>query len=265
MREINDWREVVKLPILVKPRWTLDELEMILTQAISDCIFEYFGRGYGEIYTTLSGGLDSSFCLAKTREITGSERTIRTYTIGGYHGHPDIEFAGTAASYFGTFHNTIVPSAPEIKIAENELYSLWKDESRDLGNVAVYMLYRHMAESGVKCVIAHDGIDELLGGYWGHRESTESDLKEPAFEFYWERLSPDHLFPLVRKASHFGIKVIFPYLQKEVVEYISKIPIDERTSREESKIPLRRIAEKYLPVDIIKRKKFGFCSALDKD
>jgi asparagine synthetase B (glutamine-hydrolysing) len=48
------------------------------------------------------------------------------------------------------------------------------------------------------------------------------------------------------------------------VKYISGIPVHERTSHDESKIPLRNIARKYLPPEIIERQKIGFCSGLDK-
>jgi len=39
-----------------------------------------------------------------------------------------------------------------------------------------------------KAVIAHDGIDELLGGYWNHRKLQEAKLKHEYFNYFWKRL-----------------------------------------------------------------------------
>jgi len=76
------------------------------------------------------------------------------------------------------------------------------------------------------------------------------------------KLVPEHLKPLQRDADHFRIKLLLPYLQLPVINYIAGIPVDQRTSRKISKIPLRNIARKYLPSDIIERKKKGFCDGL---
>jgi len=113
------------------------------------------------------------------------------------------------------------------------------------------------------------GIDELLGGYWDHRKETDIEKIRLAFEKRWSLLAEEHLLPMSCKARHFGVSLIFPYLSREVIDYISRIPVEERTSREESKIPLRKIAlnENYLPfsvtAQILQRKKLGFCDAME--
>jgi asparagine synthetase B (glutamine-hydrolysing) len=130
------------------------------------------------------------------------------------------------------------------------------------GDTAVFLVCQRIFMGNFKTVIVHDGIDELLGGYSDHRFVPVMSEKKKAFLDRWARLEKEHLLPLEMSASHFGIEPIFPYLQSEVVRYISHIPFNKRTKPEESKIPLRSIAQKYLPTAIIERQKSGFCDAL---
>lgn len=266
MKSLTDWRETIVLPVVAeKGRWSFAWLEKVLTDAISLCVSECLKKNEGVICTTLSGGLDSSFCLAKIREIVGTEVKIHTFTTGGSEKYPDIQFARVISRRFITIHHELIPLKEEIEEAENELFSQWEDEPHRPGNVAVFLTYQNIAQHGFKCVIAHDGIDELLGGYWEHRKHEDKQKKAKVFQNFWSRLEKEHLSLLERKAQYFGIQVILPYLQKAVVEYISGIPLANRTKFTKSKVPLRTIAKKYLPKEVIKRNKKGFCNALDKE
>lgn len=261
---VNDWRRSILLPVIDEVGyWDCFGLEAVLTVAIRVCVCENQRLNGGAICLTLSGGLDSSFCLAVIRELLGPEVPIHTFTIGGSLVHPDILHARLVAARFGTIHHERVPGAAEIEEAKGTLYSRWADEPHNLGNVGVYLIYQTIARHGFRSVIAHDGIDELLGGYWEHRQYEDEDEKAKVFRDFWARLEMEHLILLERKASSFGIQVLLPYLELSVVEYISRIPLSARTSREVSKIPLRAIARKYLPIEIIERQKKGFCGALD--
>lgn len=266
MSQVFPWREASLLQVISTDNnfnWSLRKLEKIFAEAIKVCATTCMKSNKGKICTTLSGGLDSSFCLAKIREIFGSGVEIHTFTIGESENYPDVIFAKMVSEKFGTTHHQIIPSAEEIKSAEDEMDVICP--FTQAGDVAVFIVYKAIASAGFKSVIAHDGIDELLGGYWDHRKHKSCSEKEASFRYFWSRLKPDHLLPLEKKAAHFGIEVLFPYLQWEVVDYIAKIPVNERTSFDVSKIPLREMAEKYLPPEIINRQKKGFCSALDKE
>lgn len=260
----NGWKSVIGMPILrkLKRGWTLETFESILNRSILTCIEYALTQNNGIIYTTLSGGLDSSLCLAKIFWLSrnlGCE--IVTVSIGRTPESPDLVHARLVAKNFYTEHHEYIPSEKEICNAKCAINTLWPDEKAELGDIAVFLTCQYFSrfqpESNV--VIIHDGIDELLGGYWDHRDTDE---QETVFTDYWERLASEHLLPLERKAKRFGIEVVFPYLQRSLVNYISKIPLNERTGIEESKIPLRTIARKYLPSEITNRKKSGFCDAL---
>lgn len=263
---LTDWRNAIAMPVVTKTaKWNCAELEVILTDSISHCAVACLRINNGVICTTLSGGLDSSFCLAKIREIMGYSIPIHTFTIGGSEEYPDVQFARIVSQKFKTVHHEIIPSKSVITKAEKKIRSQWEDDPCTPGDVAVYLTYREVARHGLSCVITHDGIDELLGGYWEHRKHERVKETEDAFKDLWGRLEQVHLLPLERKAFHFSVYIALPYLQKSVVEYIAKIPVMCRTSRKVSKRPLRNIAKKYLPVEVIDRKKKGFCSALDTE
>lgn len=271
INSVNDWREVINLPIIDKENrgWSLRKLEAIFFHSVKICTDQCLKDNNGEIHTTLSGGLDSSFCLALIRKITGPDCPIHTYTIGGTEKNPDIIFARKVSKIFSSIHHELIPSTQEIEKARSVFRSLFKNGYRaDIyrsGDLGVFLICQFIIELN-NCrpisLISHDGIDELLGGYWGHRRAEEKTDKIKAFEDYWTCLKDDHLWPLENTASYFGISVIFPYLQERVVKYIIRIPVEERTSHDRSKISLRDIAEQYLPSEVIKRKKIGFNTAV---
>lgn len=266
MFQLTGWKEGLSLPVIAEfnPQWNLNELEKILTDSIRRCAEVCLEKNNGLICMTLSGGLDSSFCLAKIREIFGPRIPVHTFTVSGSKTYPDFKFANLVSGIFNTIHHSFIPDNHDINRGKCLIAQYWPEEHIFRGDVAVLILYKCIAAYGMKCVTALDGIDELLGGYWDHRRHQGLKEKTGAFQKRWGFLEKNHLIPLERSSRHFGIKVIFPYLQKPVIEYISRIPLDDRTSFEKSKIPLRMIAQPYLPIEILTRKKKGFCDALKK-
>ncbi len=257
MTRVNPGLAVVDMPILT-PAWSLEMLNAVLTEAMRNCV-GYCQASLGDcIHFSLSGGLDSTLSLAMIRAMTPV--SIRTYTVGASEHHPDVVMARLASRRFGTIHSEWFPSAQQIEERKPLVQALTGETS--LGAVAVYCLYEMLDRHDASTVIAHDGIDELMGGYWDHRKDA-GDLKAKAFRDRWSRLAEDHLIPLAAKANHFSVTPVHPYLQCAVVEYITRIPLDERTDREVSKKPLRELARRYgVPQEIIARQKLGFCDAL---
>ncbi len=257
----------INLPVLEKT-WSLDELKNVLTAAICVSAIECKKRNHGIIVTALSGGLDSSFCLAIIRENLGRKIPIYTFTVGSSPLHPDAMYARLIADHFRTFHHTLFPGKSDRRATElfkNKNPELFPKETLPESGFGPYYLLQYIRESmpaNVISVITHDGIDELLGGYWPHRQNQTSQEQLEVFQRFWSDLPKNHLLPLTRKAKFFGLTPILPYLQKGVVRYISRIPLFERTSHDVSKIPLREIAKKYLPPEIINRPKIGFCDAM---
>ncbi len=269
---INSWESVVGMPIVrkVNGHWNSPKtLEKNLRVAMGKCGKLCERCNGGKIFLTLSGGIDSSLSVALIRDELGRQAKIHTFTIGRRNDHPDVVHARIIAKLFNTIHHEFIPNPIDVGEAilerEKNPQLFIGDGGIETSGLGVFLLYQHIAELVSSfVVICHDGIDELLGGYWPHRQTQTRKDQALNFQRFWRDLPNNHLIPLTRKSGHFGITPIFPYLQKSVVRYITAIPIEERTSKVESKIPLRRIAEKYLPPEIIQRKKIGFCDALKK-
>lgn len=266
MANLSEWREIVKKSLVSKVNlnWSCDALENIFLHYINLCVKKNFLENSEVICTTLSGGVDSSLCLALIREVTKHEVVIHTFTTGINEKCPDVQFARAMAQKFKTEHHELFPSQDDIEIVQEKIKLNWFDEIGSLGDVAVFLTYENIQRHNFKSVIVHDGIDELMGGYWEHRRHENVFDQENAFRMLWSDLPENHLLALERKAKHFGIKVLLPYLQNGIVDYVSKIPVWHRTNREESKIPLKMIARKFLPLEVVDRKKTGFCDALRK-
>lgn len=78
---------------------------------------------------------------------------------------------------------------------------------------------------------------------------------------YWEMISflPDHNLNYTDKMSMAtGVEVRVPFLDLDLVELATKIPTNMKMNGNKTKYILKKVAERYLPKDIIYRKKTGF-------
>jgi len=248
-------------------KWSLENLEQEMNQVFLEYGQNALDENDGRIYTTLSGGLDSTLALAFLRKNFPTEEIV-TFSMGGTQNHPDIIHARLAANKFTTNHHEFIPIADEIKevleeykskLPENDL-----EKATETGDLDVYLLYKYISKFEPKVLLAHDGIDELMGGYWNHRKNSLPTEKEAIYTDFWNKLVPDHLAPLVTASNSFGIDLLFPYLDARIIETISNIPLSERSSFEKSKIPLRAMARALgVPEEILTRPKRGQVGMLD--
>jgi asparagine synthase (glutamine-hydrolysing) len=249
-----------------KREWSREELK----QTFND-VFQKYGeialeRNKGKFFMTLSGGLDSTLALALLRKNFPKDKIV-TFAMGGSVKHPDILHARLAAEKFGSNHNEFIPTTEEVqealeeyknKFSENDL-----EKNTKTGDADVYLLYKYISRFHPDVLVAHDGIDELMGGYWNHRKLTGKEKKQ-AFTDFWKVLVPDHLKPLTRTSDNFKIDLLFPYLDSEIIKAVSQIPLEDRTTVASSKKPLREIAQELgVPKEIIERQKRGQVGMLD--
>ncbi len=282
--QINGWREAVNLSVVDQERpWNLTDLEIILRQSIAAVTRQNLQENQGQIFTTLSGGVDSSLCLAIIAELCFPQTPIHTFTAGGSIKHPDIQFARIVSSLFQTIHHEIIVGAQSKSDLEAEFrdfrgHTEQTKEEIKRGDINIWAVYQEIHCQGAKSVIVHDGIDELIGGYWPHCSSFElgPQAQQKEFEKFWSLLVPEHLEPLERTADYFKISLLYPYLQTDLVKYISHIPTKDRASLildkkginyPDRKKPLRALARQYFGnvpglKDIPDRKKRGFVDAL---
>lgn len=247
--------------------WTIDNLDNNLNRTFNKYGNVALSANEGKIFMTLSGGLDSTLALAYLRK-NFPKKEIITFTMGGSANHPDILHARLAAEKFRSTHYEFIPSPDEIAESleeyNNEFPNVNIPEATKNGDTDVYLLYKYISNFRPKALLAFDGIDELVGGYWDHRKDTTQAEKECIYYKYWDELVSKHLVPLTRTSNNFGIKLLFPYLDEVIINSISDIPVSERCSINESKKPLREIGKKLgLPTWILTRPKRGQVGMLD--
>lgn len=253
--------EALALPILSNenPNWDINILEEKLLLSIRSCIPKE-----GLISISLSGGIDSSLMTALVRTIVDPTRPIHTFTIAKSEEHSDVLFARVISKKFHTKHHEYFPSLVRIAWANKQIDVIKKGKEIQKGNDAVFLLYTYIS-GYTKEIIACDGIDEIMGGYWDHRDPDNKfgGDQKAAFEYFWKKLEPNHLENLEIMSDLSRVEIKLPYLQWDFVKYATTIPLSDRTDINESKKPLRVLAKKYgIPKEIIQRNKLGFCDAL---
>lgn len=201
----------------------------------------------------LSGGIDSSILALLANEI----QRIPCFTIGSSSHHPDVQAATRLAGEFNLDHRIYLPST---FAQEDARASLGDPFPGDEG----VLLALQFASRFTTDILATDGIDEQMGGYWWHvNRNDEFSTAEMAFKAFWDELEPKHLTPMFCSAEMAGVNIHWVYLFPEVVEYVSRIPLAERTRDGTRKYFWREVARKVgVPEWVIDRPKRGFVDAL---
>jgi len=192
----------------------------------------------------LSGGLDSALLfwfLLKTK------RAIKAFTIGNSESHPDVEYSRLLVrGYNNVAHDVFVPSPKEIE-----------EEQRDgdlPGDGAVRLFYKFVAQH-TDSIMAGDGIDEFMCGYYDHQRNPG----EKTYYDYLERLQSDQLAPL--NSNSMGVNVLLPYLDSRLLSLLTRIPTRLKVDKGRRKILMMDLAKDKVPAAIIDRHKYGFCDA----
>lgn len=239
-----------------------------------------------DVGVALSGGLDSSLIAALCKEIRSD---IKTFVIADREDSEDIYYADLIAKKYGFDHTKLILKKPlDVPNLNYYLdYILNEDGSGafdNIGDLAVFHFYKEVSKY-VKVIISGDGADELFGGYWMHQKPLgfKDKLKSRSHDLddYLERLFPEddeplgrahvarilfnvalpnyHLWTLDRASMTFGVEARIPYLDLQVVNNILKKDINERIGKK----LLEDFYKKYLPEEIIYRKKKGFVDAIN--
>ena len=125
-------------------------------------------------------------------------------------------------------------------------------------------------------LVCCDCIDELLGGYYAHRDpsnlptydetKTLEENREAALKYFMNGLIPNHLKILNVLGKHFGINIWLPYGDEKVMKEAENFSVDELVDDENRKKPVSAVARiKNIPESIINRRKYGLVSALDQN
>jgi asparagine synthase (glutamine-hydrolysing) len=192
----------------------------------------------------LSGGVDSALvaCLAK-RECVA---------VGLAESH-DLKQARHAAEVLRLSCSYAVITEKEIAEALPTVIATipHKDPVNTSIALTQYFIARWAGEHGHLRIITGQGADELFGGYTRYLETTtlEADL-ERDFAGLEAQARRDQAI-----AALHGVYLSMPYLDCRVVRAAGAIPAAEKVKDGRRKIPLRTVAERYIPADLAEYKK----------
>lgn len=71
-------------------------------------------------------------------------------------------------------------------------------------------------------------------------------------------LPGDLLVKMDIAAMHYGLETRSPLLDHEVIEYCATLPVTCKVKNRVGKYLLKKLAERYFPVDFVHRRKMGF-------
>lgn len=238
-----------------QPKTTpLQDRVQALKQAIIDSVFDSVLREnyYSPIHVALSGGIDSSLIVTLLCQALHNCEVV-THTIASSLDHPDMVHAKLLAHTVGAtwIPHLITPQPEDL----DECISVMGPRSR-VDNY--WYLFRAISQH-TKRVLTCDCIDELLGGYYKHKNSA-------MFEVLLAQLRPNHLEPLDQASTHWGVTVRLPYADKAVLAAASVFDYQELVNGSGRKQSLYTIAKEVgVPSVILTRRKYGLISAINQD
>jgi asparagine synthetase B (glutamine-hydrolysing) len=195
---------------------------------------------------SLSGGLDSSLMLYYMSQVY---HEVLAITIGCSEKHPDVRYAKLAVSQFdNVFHEIYIPSSSEISNLEKH--------PEDFDGDSIVRLFYAYVKRCTDSIVACDGIDEFMCGYYAHQELP----CEATYYDHLRKLRDNHLIPLHRNSK--DVKVYLPYLDERLLTLYSQIPVRDKVDMEYRKKILVEMAKGKVPDAIIGRRKYGFLDAL---
>lgn len=236
------------------------------------------------VATYLSGGLDSSLVTALAGGLSGWS--------AGFPEENEFNWAKRVADHVGVKYYEKVVCAKSFSYALNDMIDKRAEPISVPNEVMIYLMTKSLGEKA-KVVLSGEGADELFFGYdrifnwsanscWDLRSFADrycysevkpkdipmiEEILEPCMRSSAERTTAAffqvrHLHGLLRRLDFSsmlcGVEARVPFVDHRLVERMAGVPADARIRKGEAKYPLKRLAERYLPKDIIYRKKVGF-------
>ena len=121
-------------------------------------------------------------------------------------------------------------------------------------NVVMYLAIKWAKENDYKSIITGDGADELFAGYNFLVNKPENELDAEI-----KRVCSIMHFPSQKIGEELGIKIESPFLDEELIKIANEVPSNLKIKQEKEtrygKWILRKTFEKYIPMQIVWRKK----------
>ncbi|MCX6689076.1 MAG: asparagine synthase C-terminal domain-containing protein [Methanoregula sp.] len=208
-------------------------------QTLADAICMAVKLRSDEGITALSGGVDSSLVAVL------AQRECLAVGLAGSH---DLMRAQHAAKLFNLSCTSVVITRPEIEVALPQVVNAIpiKDPVNTSIALTQYFIARGAHELGYERILTGQGADELFGGYARYltTKTLADDLIRDVAALEMQVIRDQSV------AALHDTYLSMPYMDIRVVRAALAIPAEEKVKDGERKVPLRRVAEQYMPEEL---------------
>lgn len=210
-----------------------------------------------EVACWLSGGLDSSTIASFARQQLDN---LMTFSIG-FKDAPDLAFAREVANALGTRHNEVIITPDQvIESLPATIYHLESFDAPLVRSAVANFLLAKATSCHADSVLSGEGADEIFGGYQYFQDIDTHTLAGVLADAI-NNLHNTALQRIDRCAAAFGLMVLTPFLDNQVLDYALSLPVEykvRRNGRVVGKWILRKAVENTLPPHILNREKAKF-------
>jgi asparagine synthase (glutamine-hydrolysing) len=191
--------------------------------------------------------------------------------FGGYRRHLGVHY-GSMWAKMPTWVRTPVSAAIDV-LPRNEMlkrgaHSLAIPDRMRRYQHVLSLLPGEQVEGLFREGLLSPGAGDTMLECWGDMEDLMGGTDElGGFQFLEVRSTlPDELLMYADKLSMaHGLELRVPYVDKEIVEYVERLPSNLKVRNGSRKWLHRQVCETYLPTSIIKRPKRGFAANVVDD
>ena len=189
-----------------------------------------------------SGGLDTSILASLKPDVIGITVSLESEA-------EDIYYSKLLAEFLNIKHYLKIVDVDEAIDAIPEVVKTLKSFDPAIPNdLVVYFGLKKALELGIDEIATGDGSDELFGGY-----SFMQNMDN--LEAYIRRIAEKMHFSSNGFGESFGIKIIQPFIARDIIDFALQIPADLKIRKYNGKVwgkwVLRKTFEDVLPAVII--------------
>jgi len=278
--QLNDRRtQYWELPLVEESASVSDEelYELLVSSVNYRCLSDVSVGSY------LSGGVDSTIIAALAAK-------PYTWTVG-FKNYNEFDWGELAAQHIQSTHQEVIITHEEFLSTGRQMIKKRKEPLSVPNEVLLYKMTKSVKEQNT-VILSGEGADELFFGYdrifrWAAREQWDLEKFSQLYaygsnddlEIIEDALSPfkkygkpiavvaaffqvAHLHGLLRRLDNStmlcSVEARVPFVDHRLIERMAGISFEFRMANGIAKAPLKRVFEKFLPDEIIKRKKVGF-------